>query len=183
MNILDVIMLLGLIVGVAIGFVRGLIQQALGLLSIYISVIAGIWAHRLFGNGFKALFPSLSRPAANLLGFMTALIILLNALGFVARDIEKNASWIEKIPPLLNQIGGLMLGFITTAFWLGLGGTALSVIGNAPWVGAEEAGRTLAALVDDSIMAHVFCYALRLGLYTVSPWIPGGLPDILTSPF
>jgi len=183
MNVLDVIMLLGLVAGVAIGFVRGLVQQAMGLLSIYVSVVVGVWAHNLFGNAFKSVIPSLSLPAAKFLGFLTALIIMLNALALIARDIEKNAEWMEKIPPMLNQVGGLVLGFATATFWLGLLGVALSVIGNAPWVGAEEAGRTLVTLVDQSILAYVFRYTFRLGLYTISPWIPGGLPEILTSPF
>ena len=183
MNVLDVIMLLGLVTGVAIGFVRGLVQQTMGLLSIYVSMVVGVWAHNLFGNAFKSVMPALSWPAARFLGFLTALIIVLNALGFVARDIERNAEWIEKIPPIVNQVGGLTLGFATAAFWLGVLSMALSIIGHAPWVGAEEAGRTLVILVDDSILAYVFRYAFWLGLHTVSPWIPGGLPDILTSPF
>jgi len=182
MNVLDLIMLLGLVAGVAIGFVRGLVQQALGLVSIYISMVVGVWAHRLFGSGFKALFPALSWPAANILGFTTALIIVLNALGFVARDIEKNAGWGKKIPPLVNQTGGLVLGFATTAFWLGLAGTALSVISQAPWLGAQEAHLSFATLVDNSIMVYVFRYAFRLGLYTIYPWIPGGLPEIFATP-
>jgi len=183
MNVLDVIMLLGLVTGVAIGFVRGLVQQAMGLLSIYVSMVVGVWAHNLFGDGFKSVMPALSWPAARFLGFLTALIIVLNALGFVTRDIERNAEWIKKIPPIVNQVGGLTLGFATAAFWLGVLSMALSVIGHAPWVGAEEAGRTLVILVNDSILAYVFRYAFWLGLHTVSPWIPGGLPDILTSPF
>jgi uncharacterized membrane protein required for colicin V production len=183
MNILDLIMSLILVVGVAVGFVRGLVQQALGLLSIYISMVVGVWAHRLFGSGFKALFPALSQPAANMLGFTTALIILLNALGLITRDIEKNAAWVKKIPPLLNQTGGLALGFITSTFWLGLAGTALTVISRAPWLGAEEAHQSLVTLVDNSVMVSVFRYAFRLGLYTIYPWIPGELPEIFTIPF
>ncbi len=183
MNILDLIMLLGLIAGVAIGFVRGLIQQALGLLSIYLSVTVGIWAHRLFGRAYKSLLPALSQPAANFVGFLTALLIVLNALAFLTRDIEKNARWVKKVPALFNQTGGLALGFVTSAFWLGLAGTFLYVVGNAPWVGAEEMGRTLVELADGSILTYVFRVALRLGLYTVAPWIPGGLPDILAAPF
>ncbi len=182
MNVLDLIMLLILIVGVTIGFVRGLVQQAMGLLSIYISMVVGVWAHRLFGSGFKALFPALSWPAAYILGFVTALIIVLNALGFVSRDIEKNVSWVKKIPPVVNQTGGLALGFATSVFWLGLVGMALTVISQAPWPGAEEAHQSLVTLVDNSVMIYVFRYAFRLGLYTIYPWIPGGLPEIFAIP-
>jgi len=182
MNILDLVMLLGLVVGVAIGFVRGLVQQAMGLISIYVSMVVGVWAHRFFGNGFKALFPSLTRASADILGFMTILIIMLNVLGFVARDIQKNARWVEKTPALLDQTGGVVLGFITTAFWLGLAGTALVVISQSPWIGAEETYQTFSTLVNDSFMIYVFRYAFRLVLYTVSPWIPGGLPGIFTVP-
>ncbi len=139
MIVVDLILSLALAVGVLIGFVRGLAQQAMGLISIYISMVVGVWAYRLFGSGFKALLPSLTRPAANILGFTTALIIVLNALGLVTRDIEKNARWIKKIPPLVNQTGGLVLGFATSIFWLGLASTALNVIGHAPWIGADNA--------------------------------------------
>ncbi len=183
MNILDLIMALGLAAGAAIGFVRGLVQQTLGLLSIYISMVVGMWAHRLFGSGFKALIPALSRPAANVLGFMTALLIMLNVLAFIAREIEENAAWVKKIPPLVNQTGGLALGFATAVFWLGLLGTALDIIGRAPWVGAEEMGRTLVTLVENSFMADALRYTFWLGLYTVSPWIPGGLPEMFSAPF
>ncbi len=182
MIVVDLILSLVLAVGVLIGFVRGLAQQAMGLISIYISMVVGVWAYRLFGSGFKALFPSLTRSAANILGFTTALIIVLNALGLVTRDIEKNARWIKKIPPLVNQTGGLVLGFATSIFWLGLAGTALNVIGHAPWIGAEEFGRTLVTLVNNSVMLTVFHYAFRLGLYTVAPWMPGGLPEIFATP-
>jgi uncharacterized membrane protein required for colicin V production len=183
MNILDLIMLLGLILGVAIGFVRGLLQQAMGLLSLYISLIVGVWAHRIFGNGFKALFPNLTRPSADILGFMTVLIIMLNVLGFVTRDILKNTRWEEKVPALLNQTGGLALGFITTSFWLGLAGIAMIIISRAPWIGAEGAHLNFKTMVDNSIMINVFRYAFRLALYTVYPWIPGELPTIFTMPF
>jgi uncharacterized membrane protein required for colicin V production len=182
MNILDLIMLLVLAAGAAIGFVRGLVQQAMGLLAIYISMVVGVWAHRLFGAGFKALFPALSRPAADVLGLTTALIIILNALGFVTRDIEKNAGWVKKIPPLVNQTGGLALGFATSAFWLGVVGTAMVVITQAPWPGAQEAHQALATLVNNSVMVYVFRYAFQLGLYTIYPWLPGGLPEIFTAP-
>ena len=182
MNILDILMLLGLIGGVAIGFVRGLVQQAIGLLSIYISLIVGVWAHRVFGNVFQSLFSSLSRPSADILGFMTVLIIVLNAIGFVTREYQENARWIAKIPALLNQTGGLTLGFITTAFWLGLAGTALLIISGVPWLGADKAHSSFADLVNNSLMIYVFRYAFRLVLYTITPWIPGGLPAIFTIP-
>jgi uncharacterized membrane protein required for colicin V production len=159
MNIIDVAMLLGLIVGVAIGFVRGLFQQALGLLSIYISLVVSVWAYRVFGSAFKALFPSLTRASADILGFITVLIFVLNVLAFLARDIEKNAHWVERIPALVNQTGGLALGFVTTAFWLGLAGTAFIIVSRAPWIGAEEAHQTFVELVDNSIMIYVFRYA------------------------
>lgn len=182
MNILDILMLLALIIGVAVGFVRGMVQQAIGLLSIYISMIVGVWGHRLFGSGFKYLFPALTRPSADILGFATAMIVVLNALGFVTRDWHKESSWVEKVPALLNQTGGLVLGFFTTAFWLGLAGLAMVIISDAPWVTTEGARDTFAALVDNSIMVYVFRYAFRLALYTIYPWIPGGLPDIFETP-
>lgn len=182
MNILDILMLLGLAVGVAIGFVRGLVQQALGLLSIYISLVVGVWSHRLFGSAFKALFPSLTRPSADILGFLAVLIIALNALGLVTRDIEKNSRWVEKVPALFNQTGGVVLGFFTIAFWLGLVGTTLIVVGQTPWIGAEEAHHSFVTLVNNSLMVYVFRYAFRLILYTIYPWIPGGLPGIFTMP-
>jgi len=182
MNILDIVMALGLAVGVLIGFVRGLVQQAIGLISIYISVVVGVWAHRLFGTGFKMFFPALTRASANILGFTTVVIILLNVLSFVTRDIEKNARWIRRIPALINQTGGMLLGFATSVFWLGLISTALNVIGHAPWKGAEEFGRTLVTLVNDSIMASAMHYAFRIGLYPIAPWVPGGLPEIFTIP-
>ena len=183
MNILDVFMALGLAAGVLIGFVRGMVQQAMGLLSIYLSMVVAVWAHRLFGSGFKSLLPGLTRSSAEILGFVTVLIIFLNVLGFITRDIEKNASWVKKVPPLLDQTGGLVLGFVTSAFWLGLVGTALSVIGHAPWIGAEELGRSLVTLVDHSALATVFRYAFWLSLYTIAPWVPDGLLEIFASPF
>jgi len=182
MNILDILMLVGLVVGVMLGFVRGLVQQAMGLLSLYLSMVVGVWSHRVFGSLFVALFPSLSRPSADILGFMLAVIILLNALGFITRDFEKNAQWIQKMPALVNQTGGLVLGFITTAFWLGLAGTALVVIGQAPWIGAEGTHQAIVDLVDGSLMIFVFRYAFQLALYTAYPWIPGELPEIFTMP-
>jgi uncharacterized membrane protein required for colicin V production len=183
MNILDLIMLLALIIGVAIGFVRGLLQQALGLLSLYVSLVVGVWAYRIFGNGFKSLFPNLTRASADILGFVTVLIIMLNVLGFVTRDILKNTRWEEKVPALLNQTGGLSLGFITTSFWLGLAGIAMIIISRAPWLGAEGTQQTFKALVDNSVMIFVFRYAFRFALYSVYPWIPGELPSIFTTPF
>jgi uncharacterized membrane protein required for colicin V production len=182
MNILDVFMALGLIVGVLIGFVRGVVRQAMGLISIYISMVIAVWAHRIFGSAFMALFSGLTEASANILGFVTVLIIFLNVLGFIARDIEKNAKWVEKIPPLLDQTGGLILGFVVSAFWLGLVGTALSVIGHAPWIGAEELGRSLVTLVNHSVMATVFRYAFWLSLYAIAPWVPDGLLQIFVTP-
>lgn len=183
MNIIDVAMLLGLIVGVAIGFVRGLVQQALGLLSIYISLVVSVWAYRVFGSAFKALFSSLTRASADILGFITVLIFVLNVLAFLTRDIQKNVRWVEKVPALVNQTGGLALGFITTAFWLGLAGTAFIIVSRAPWIGAEEAHQTFVELVDNSIMIYVFRYAFRLALYAIYPWVLGRLPEIFVTPF
>ena len=182
MNVLDVVMAVGLAVGVLVGFVRGMVQQAMGLVAIYLSVVVGVWAHRLFGLGLKALLPALTPASANILGFMTVVVILLIILDFVIRDIEKNARWMAKIPPVLNQTGGLLLGFATAVFWLGLVSTALNVVGHAPWKGAEEFGRTLVRLVNGSFMTAAMHYAFRLGLYTITPWIPGELPEIFTTP-
>lgn len=182
MNILDLIMLLGLVIGVLIGFVRGLVQQAMGLITIYISMVVGVWAHRVFGNLFLSLFPALTRGAADILGFTTVVIILLNVLSFVVRDLEKNATWVRKVPALINQSGGLILGFVTTAFWLGLAGTALVIVSQALWVDTEGASQIFLNIVNRSIMVYVFRYAFWFALFTVYPWIPGGLPEVFSQP-
>jgi membrane protein required for colicin V production len=131
MNWLDIVLLLIVAASVITSFRKGFVREVIGLVSVILAVLAGIWFYGIPG-GF--LLPYLSsRQAANFAGFLVVFCAIL-ALGAVAGWIAGKflkVTGLSFFDHLLGAAFGLVRGaLIAVALVMGL--MAFSAAGPPP---------------------------------------------------
>ncbi len=191
MTLFDVLIVLALAGGTAIGFIRGMVQQILGLVYIYISIALAILLYQPIGSVFGFISGgALSPSAMHSLGFVTVLLLAVTTFGFMGREWHKSLE--HPIIARVNNLGGLIFGFITACVWISLAITLLSFAAQTPWSSPTRSGFTLAEAppweglrlfvanqLTSSPLVAVFADLLPYIFATLRPLSPGGLPDIL----
>ena len=136
LNTLDLLIIVILLIGTLIGLTRGAISQIASAISIWLGLVAALWLYRPFSlNILQGL--GLGRTASDTLAFVTLLLVFFNAFRLVVRYLtkppeEKKRKKISKYDPLAEAaksaservagifqvLGGMIMGFILTTFWL-----------------------------------------------------------------
>ncbi|MFN8454817.1 MAG: CvpA family protein [Anaerolineae bacterium] len=88
LNAFDLLLLVVVIVGALIGFVRGVVPQLISLVSIWIGLIATLWLYQTLSN--QILQPEtsgfgMSKTPADTLAFLILLIVFFNAFRLVVK--------------------------------------------------------------------------------------------------
>jgi membrane protein required for colicin V production len=179
MSLLDILIIIILAVGMFLGFMRGLLRQIVGLISLYLTVLLAGFMYPLLGQGIQVLGPNMSTTATEAIAFA-----LLMLLGYTTLNFSIYSSYKETklpIPGVLNQIGGMMLGFFLTCLWIGLGLIVINfVAGGKPWLAYDGVRQFLASMLHGSAMLRIFTIFLSVAFITLEPWFYffGGLPPI-----
>ncbi len=179
MNFLDVLIFIILAVGMFIGFMRGLLRQIVGLVSLYITILVAGFMYPLLGQGILVLGPNMSVTAAEAIAFASLVLLGYTTLNFTIYSSYKDT--VLPIPGVLNQMGGMVLGFFLTCLWVGL---ALIVIhfvtGGKPWIAYDGVRQFFAFALQGSAMVRIFTIFLSVAFLSLEPWFYffGGLPPI-----
>lgn len=177
-NPFDFFIILTLIVGTAIGFVRGLVRMAINLLILYISMVLAMTFYNWLAK--QLVFMSsgfMSVRVSQALAFVLILVLVNLIAGFVLRRTYKDT----QLPGLrqVDQLGGMVVGFIVTCTWIGLALVALAFVLSAN-VGASGLQANLIYFFRHSLLVPIFYRFLPLVIATLRPWMPKGLsPEIL----
>lgn len=196
MNALDLLITVVLLVGMLLGFARGLMREVIGLFSLYITTLIAAFTYRAVGNFFRLISPRLTQEASESLAFLTIMLLLYNFFfwsiyrPYKERREQKGgwrirrAEFLKPILGMLDKAGGLLLSFVLTCLWIGLALLITDFMVRVPtWYlpNLEVVRVVLVYAIDGSSLVPVFRRLLSIALLTLQPWfIPfGGLPPIL----
>lgn len=180
LNPFDILIIFALLIGTTMGLIRGLLRMSLGLLVIYIAAILamnfyiplGRWLRYLTGNRASVV-------VGEAIAFLLILAIVAIVLHVLLRRTFKDTEWpgIRQI----DQLGGMTLGFILTALWIGLTLVGLAFVLGVPGVGSDAFRQNVLFYFQRSALIPIFYRFLPHAFATLKPWIPRGrLPEILT---
>lgn len=136
LNTLDLLIIVILLIGTLIGLTRGAIAQIASAISIWLGLVAALWLYRPFSiNILQGL--GVGSRASDTLAFVVLLIVFFNAFRLIVRyltkppeekkrkkmsrhdplaEAAKSAS--QRVAGIFQLLGGMIMGFILTTFWL-----------------------------------------------------------------
>jgi uncharacterized membrane protein required for colicin V production len=198
MNEFDLLLIVFILVGVLIGAVRGAVRQLIGLFSAWLGLIICLWLYRPFSRQIlMGMFRNTPREQLNPAVFDTfAFVMLLIVFAvivqliflFTSRSPEEKRQtqkvhWLIKANEkntvsLLNILGGLVTGLITTVVWISI------VLAPFQWVlySLETPGnfqQSLLIAINNSGLLPYFYQVLYWIYLSIRFFIPPtGLPAI-----
>lgn len=176
LNPFDVLIVLGLLAGAILGFVRGLVRMILSLAVLYIAAVLGVTLHRPVSNWIIYVF-GLPRSVSLGLAFILIVILTSAIMNFVLRRTYKDT----ELPGIrqIDQLGGLIVGFFVACVWIGFAILAVAFF----LTGSDTTPTTLQEntllYFRRSALIPVFYDFLGIALVTLKPWMPKGLPPDL----
>ncbi|MBN1580174.1 MAG: CvpA family protein [Anaerolineae bacterium] len=178
----DVLFLMIMLVGAAVGFFRGLIRQSISTLIIYVSTVVSTLTYRGLSNLLAGAGRS-GTAATGMLSFVILMVVLNLLLILMANDMLKDYD-LERLG-MIGNLGGLVFGFLNTAIFCAI---ALIVIRSAtagdPWIGYEGVRTFFQSQTQNSWMAFIFGPFMRVVIATIRPWLFGrSLPPLLINAF
>ena len=197
-NALDYLLILFLLVGATWGMTRGAGRLLIGLFSLYVGLVISLLLYQRLGNFFRQLVPAMSASGSQSLAFVVLLLAFVNGFSFLTRyfttppeerkpssrgAVEETVSrgWQRFFVGPLNTLLGLALGLIVTTVWMTL---LLAVLQFFFRSGVSFGGRGLGTLhsqLNSSTLLPWFNYVLARIYWSVSIWMPSGVPDLFAN--
>ena len=110
-----------------------------------------------------------------------ALVLLLTTalVTFILRRTYKDT----ELPGVrqIDQLGGMIVGFILTCTWIGLAVVVLAFVLNATDTTVSSLRENLLAFYHGSALIRVFQDFVPIVVATLKPWAPKGLPPEIFS--
>jgi membrane protein required for colicin V production len=178
-NPFDILIAIAMIVGVAIGFVRGLLRMLFAVVVIYLATVVAMTFYVPFGRFIGRILTTMSRTGTEALAFALILILVAVILQFLLSRTYRDTEW----PGLrqIDQLGGLIFGFLVTSLWIGLAIVGAGFVLQTPAPGGEATQSNLTYYFQTSTLIPIFYRFLPLAFATLKPWVPKGkLPDIFS---
>jgi uncharacterized membrane protein required for colicin V production len=180
LNPFDFIIVLALLGGTALGFIRGLVRMALNLLVLYLAVVLAMTFYDDAGRWIRyASDGAIPEATAEVLAFILILILTTALVNFVLSRTYKDT----ELPGIrqIDQLGGMLIGFVLTCTWIGLAIIALAFILGATGSTGSGLRYSIVFYFESSNLIPIFYKFLPIIIATLRPWMPKGLPpDILT---
>jgi uncharacterized membrane protein required for colicin V production len=176
-NPFDFLIAFAMLVGVALGFTRGLLRMAFAVVIIYVATILAMTFYIPAGGFIRRILTTMSRSATEAISFLLILILSAVILHFLLSRTYKNTEWpgIRQI----DQLGGLVFGFLVTALWIGMALVGINFVLSTPTPGAEAAQGNLIYYYHTSALIPIYFRFLPIAFATLKLWVPKGkLPDI-----
>jgi len=189
-NMLDYLLVVLLLVGTFWGLMQGVTRLLTDLLGLYIGLVVTLLLYRPLGGFFKELLPIMSVQGSEALAFALLLMILVNGLGLASRftgippEDRKRKTKLNLEEPTepgcrryvwgpLNQLGGLLVGFVVSTVWLSLLLAVLQFMLRTGGEATVSGSGGLRVQLQTSALVSVFNYVVYLIYRSVSFWLPG----------
>src|SRR5438045_2436989 len=113
-NWLDIVVIVLLLTGMAIGFTQGLVRQLIGFAALYIALVL---ATQFFRPLSQLLGDALNAPPntmSNAIAFFFILLVAMGIINYFGLDAYKSTK--IRILPFVDQITGIVLG--VASMWI-----------------------------------------------------------------
>jgi uncharacterized membrane protein required for colicin V production len=176
----DVLFLLGMIGGAAMGFYRGLFRSAIGTIVIYVSTVVSTIGYRSLGRLFSGATGQ-GASASDVLAFVILMAVLNILLRLMTKELTAGIDH-ERMGIWVN-LSGMVFGFVNAAVWCAVLLMIMrSATGGDPWLGYQGVQKFFQEQTHNSWMAYVFRPFMRFLLAIIKPWLFGHeLPPLLVN--
>ncbi len=173
LNPFDILIVLGLLGGTALGFVRGLVRMALTLVVLYVAAVLAMTLYVTVGRWISYM-SGLPVQVSQGVAFLLILIVTAIVLNFVLYRTYRHT----ELPGLrqIDQLGGMVIGFLVTSIWIGLAIVALAFILGVQTTVEDNVRPIMVARFQSSNLIPIFYDFLPIAQATLRPWMPKGLP-------
>jgi len=189
-NMLDYLVVVLLLLGTFWGAMQGVTRLLTDLLGMYIGLVVTLLAYRPLGHFFTELVPGTSESGSQAFAFVLLMIVVVTGLSLVSRftgvppenrkrmkklNVEEPAEPVFQRYVLgpLNQLGGVVVGFVVSSFWLSLLLAVLQFLFRSGGGSAVDASRGLRIQLATSALVPVASRVVYLIYRSVSFWFPG----------
>jgi len=185
LNPFDFIILLTLLAGTGLGFLRGMVRMVLNLAVLYVAVVLAITFYVPASEWLSFLSSwALPKNTNQALAFVAIVILVSAILIFVLRRTYANT----ELPGIrhIDQLGGMVFGLIVAGACVGLFliAFAFALQTTSGQMQGNPIQANLHYYFSTSRLIPVFYRLLPAMIATLKPWMPKGLtPDILTLRF
>lgn len=178
LNPFDVLIVFALVGGTAIGFVRGLMRMVLSLLVLYIAAVLAMTFYDNLGRYLTFMF-GFPRSLAEALAFLLILILTTVLITSILRRTYRDTA----LPGLrqVDQLGGMVIGFLVSIIWIGFAILALAFVLAAPVSEEGSFHMSLLNYFHGSNLIPIFYALLPAVFATLKLWMPKGLPPEIFS--
>jgi hypothetical protein len=205
MNWVDLLLFLIVIGTMLWGMFRGAVRQLIGLLGLYVAIVASLWLYPSLAILVGRLMPKLSESGRETVAFLFLFIFTSNVVSATVRFAVVPPSPEErkrKKPPgkegvtgalakttqrfilaPLNLLGGMVFAFISVCVWISLVTGVLRYGLAVPWLAYDGIRAFVFQGILESGLADLFDQVLYIVYASVSPWVPrtgGELPAIFS---
>jgi uncharacterized membrane protein required for colicin V production len=178
-NWFDILIIVLLLLGMAIGYSQGLIRQLIGLAAVYVALILATQFFRALSQGLAGLLRVPPNTLSNMLAFFALFLLALTIINFLAQDAYKSTR--IRILPFLDHISGMFLGVISMWLIISILVSVMTfAVGTQTWLQGESTRQFLLNGLSNSRVAPLTESALSFVLVTLQPWLPGGLPALFS---
>lgn len=177
-NWVDVVLVLLLIGGFALGFMRGILWEFIGLASFYIGTVISSQYYFYLSDFFSHL---LGQSLSSRTSYSFAFILILFAVSLILNWVIIDAIHSTKlqIPASLDYLGGTMLGFISTLIILIILVPVFTFAISDTWSQGwpESIREFLATQSQKSFFIPLLDELKPLFVETLRLWLPQRLPE------
>jgi hypothetical protein len=152
--------------------------MALSLVVLYVAAALAMVFHPNLG-GLINKMSGLPLAVAQGLAFLLILAFVAILLNFLLRRTYRET----ELPGLrqVDQLGGMVVGFVLTVIWIGLCLLVLAFMLSTPVTTDDSFRVSMVAYFQSSNLIPIFYKFLPIALATLRPWMPKGLPpDLFT---
>lgn len=204
MNWVDLLLFL-IVIGVMLwGMFQGVVRQLIGLMGLYVAVVASLWLYPSFAIFVGTLMPKLSQSGRETIAFLFLFILTSNIISAVLRSIlvspspeerkrkEQRGSVKEAIAKTserfilapLNLVGGMVFALISVCIWISLVMALLHYGLTVPWLAYDGIRAFVLQGILESRLSGLFDQVLYIIYALVRPFVPrtvgGELPAIFS---
>lgn len=204
MNWLDLLLVLIVIGTMLWGMFRGVVIQLIGLVGLYVAIVASLWLYPSLAILVGMLIPKLSQNGRETTAFLFLFILVSNVFSAMMRSVvatppeeRKRKKPLEEesitdalaktserfIFAPLNLLGGMVFALISACVWISLVTAALRYSLWVPWPAYDGVRVFLLEGFVQSRLIYLFDAAMLIIYASVSPWVPrtgGELPAIFS---
>jgi uncharacterized membrane protein required for colicin V production len=177
MNWLDVVLAVLFAVGLAGGYLQGLIRQALSLGAIICGLILATYLHVPLAAWLAFAFPGLGEATRETTAFLFSAVALVSALEAIQRKAMPDTHLLSI--GVLDRIAGLLVAIIAVSLQLSLALLALNFLLTIRWPVGETMRLVLLSGQKSSVLMPAFINLLVALVTVVGRLLPEGRPRFL----